>query len=550
MTSRREALKLVAAGALGVPTIAKASATGSDAAPVSTAFACGPTTPIWRLGIEGQRRADLGDGRYLNPVLAGDYPDPTILRDGDDYYMTHSSFEAAPGLILWHSRDLVNWAMVGSALPNPIAIVFAPELVKHHGRYYIYIPFIPAPWSVALRGRRNSIYVIHADDIRGPWSEPVDLGIEGYIDPGHVVGEDGKRYLFLSGIARVALSDDGLATAGPVERVYDGWRYPDDWATEAYALEGPKLIRRGEWFYIITAVGGTGGPATGHMVIAARSRSVNGPWENCPHNPIVRTTDETEAWWSRGHATAVEGPQGDWYFVYHGYENGFRTLGRQTLLEPFEWTVDGWPRALGGDLSAPRPMPSDISAGPHGIVKSDSFEAPQLSAKWSFYGPAVDESARVTVGNGRLVLKGKGAGIPTCSPLTQTVGDRSYEVTVSVELDGTIEAGLLLFFNDRLFLGMGINGERMISYRGGKVSHWREPAPAASTMHLRIVNQRNVVTFFYSLDGINWVRHGVRAEVSGYHANTIDDLLSLRPALFATGEGSAQFRDFSYRGLG
>lgn len=545
MENRREAMKLALAGALGLPVAAAAADADGSArdAPAS------PTGPAWSRGIEGQRKADLGDGRFLNPVLPGDYPDPTILKDGDDYYMTHSSFDSAPGLILWHSRDLVNWAMIGPALPSPIAVVFAPELVKHQGRFYIYIPFIPAPWSVALRGRRNAIYVIHADDIRGPWSEPVDMGVEGFIDPGHVVGEDGKRYLFLSGIARVLLTDDGLRAAGPVEQVYDGWRYPDDWVTEAYALEGPKLLRRDGWFYIVTAVGGTAGPPTGHMVIVARSRSVNGPWENCPHNPIVRTGDAAEAWWSRGHATAVEGPGGQWHFVYHGYENGYRTLGRQTLLDPFEWTADGWPRALGGDLSSPLPMPSGRSGGPHGFARSDAFDQPQLAPRWSFYGPSANEAARVQVGGGQLVLQGKGRGPQTSSPLTQTVGDRAFEITVQVALEGEGEAGLLLFFNDRLFLGMGITGDRMVSYRGGRPSHWREPAPAAREMHLRIVNERQIVTFFYSLDGQDWTRHGVRSEVSGYNANVIDDLQSLRPALFAAGGGRAVFRDFRYRGL-
>jgi xylan 1,4-beta-xylosidase len=547
MESRRDALKLVLAGTLAAPAIARAAS--PDVEQPAPPSACAQAERVWARGVEGQRKADLGDGRYLNPILAGDHPDPTILKDGDDYYMTHSSFEAAPGLIVWHSRDLVNWTMVGPALPKPISIVFAPDIVKHDGRYFIYIPFIPADWSDALRGRRNAIYVIYADDIRGPWSDPVDLGIEGYIDPGHVVGEDGKRYLFLSGIARVALSDDGLATTGPIEPAYDGWRYPDDWVTEAYALEGPKLIRRGDWFYIITAVGGTAGPATGHMVIAARSRSINGPWENCPRNPIVRSNNETEAWWSRGHATAIEGPQGDWYFVYHGFENGYRTLGRQTLLEPFEWGADGWPRALGGDLSAPLAMPTGRAGGSHGIAKSDDFQSPDLGAKWAFYSPSSDEAARIRVGNGQLALAGKGTGPANCSPLIQTVGDRAYEVTVSVELDGAVEAGLLLFFNDRLFLGMGINGERMVTYGGGKVSHWPEPAPACSTLHLRIVNDRNIVTFYYSADGVDWTRHGVRSEVSGYNCNTVADLLSLRPALFATGEGTARFRDFEYRAL-
>src|SRR3546814_17757621 len=98
---------------------------------------------------------------------------------------------------------------------------------------------------------------------------------------------------------------------------------------------------------MITAVGGTAGPPTGHMVIAARSKSIHGPWENCPANPLVRTRSAVEKWWSRGHATLVEGPAGDWWSVYHGYENGYWTLGRQALLDPVEWTDDGWLRMNG-----------------------------------------------------------------------------------------------------------------------------------------------------------------------------------------------------------
>jgi beta-xylosidase len=200
----------------------------------------------------------------------------------------------------------------------------------------------------------------------------VDLKLPHHIDPGHAVGEDGKRYLFLSGGDRVRLTDDGLATDGPVVHVYDPWRYPEEWDVEAFAPEGPKVMRHGDWFYLTTAVGGTAGPPTGHMVIAARSRSIHGPWEDAPHNPLVRTQSATEKWWSRGHATLVAGPEDTWWMLYHGYENSFWTLGRQTLLDPVEWTADGWPKALGGDLSRPLRKPKGRPV-PHGVALSDDF---------------------------------------------------------------------------------------------------------------------------------------------------------------------------------
>jgi xylan 1,4-beta-xylosidase len=500
-------------------------------------------------GFEGQRRPDRGDGTFLNPILAGDHPDPTVLKDGDDYYLTYSSFEASPGLQLWHSRDLVNWTPIGAALERPIATVFAVDLVKHADRYFIYIPFIPAPWAPEF-GDVPRICVISAPSITGPWSEPVDLGVTGHIDPGHVVGEDGTRYLFLNGVSRVRLTDDGLATDGPVEHVYDGWRYPDDWVVEAYALEGPKLYRRGEFFYLVTAVGGTSGPPTGHMVTVARSRSVHGPWEDDPGNPVVRTWSATEGWWSRGHATLVDGPAGNTWLIYHGYENGYRTLGRQILLEPVDWTDDDWFRAAGGDLSEPLPVPVGLDRQCHGRPLSDRFDGTALGSQWAFHAPGPAEHGRVTLDGSSLRLAAKGTGPADSSPLCVLAGDHAYEVTVTIEpLGEGAQGGLLLFFNDVLFLGMGYDGQTMTTYSGGRRSHWREPAPVAPALHLRLVSDRHIVTLTYGTDGVTWTRHGLRFEASGYHANTAGDLLSLRPALFAAGDGSVAFRNFRYRAL-
>jgi xylan 1,4-beta-xylosidase len=503
-------------------------------------------------GLDNQRIADLGDGTFLNPIFAGDHPDPAILRDGDDYYMTFSSFEAFPGLTIWHSRDLLNWTPVGTALDKPIGNVFAVDMCKHEGRYFIYIPVIPTAMSPFPAGAAQ-IYVIHSEDMRGPWSQPTPVGISGYIDPGHIVGEDGERYLFLSGVSVVRLSDDGLTVDGPIEHAYDGWRYPDDWVTEAYALEGPKLVKRGDWFYLTTAVGGTSGPPTGHMVTVARSRSVHGPWEDSPANPLIRTWDAKERWWNRGHATLFEGPGGKWWAVYHAYENSFVTLGRQTLLQPIEWDEDGWPVASGGDLSQPLMAPvlggSPSGTAKHGIALSDDFSQPRFGTQWTFFSPSKEEYTRASFEDG-LVLRASGTSPADSAPLTCIVGDLAYEVSVEVELAGEVQAGLLLFYSHRLYCGMGHDGSNMTTYRAGRDLHyWREPAPQTQILHLRLVNDRNIVTQYYSTDGITWSRHSLRFEVSGYNTNTADELLSLRPALFAVGDGTARFRNFRYTAL-
>ena len=486
---------------------------------------------------------------FTNPILPGDRPDPAVIKVGDEYWMTYSSFEAAPGLLLHRSRDLVNWTYVTSALPNPVGNTFAVDIAEHDGRFFIYIPFIPTPWSTLTDA---SIYVIHADAMSGPWSEPIDLGIRGVIDPGHVLGEDGRRYLFTSGVRRIQLADDGLSTVGELEKVYDGWRYPDEWITEGYSLEGPKLFWRNEWVYLVSAVGGTGGPPTGHMVIVARSRSVHGPWENHPRNPIARTLDAAEAWWSRGHATLVPGPAGTpqdrWWMVSHGYENGYRTLGRQILLEPIRWGEDDWPEAAVRNIGGPLEAPVGAAAQTPQPDVEDDFSQLELGSRWTFHAPGADEAERVRIEDG-LVLRGKGASPADTSPLAMLTGDHAYEIEVDVEVEPGVEAGVLLFFNNRLFCGMGIDGARMLSYSGGIRTHWREPAPATDRITLRIRNDEHIVTGWYRVPGGEWTRHGIRYETSGYHVNTAGDLLSLRPALYSTGTGDARFRDFRYRAL-
>lgn len=534
-TSRRSAFKMMLAGAAAAPFSLRPAVAGE-------CMEADHRSATWARGIENQRKADLGDGTYRNPIVSGDHPDPTILKDGRDYYMTFSPFFASPGLVIWHSTDLVNWAPIGTALSKPLGTVWAVDLCKHDGRYFIYMPANP--------GSGWSIYVIWADRIEGPWSEPVDLRIGDCIDPGHVVGEDGKRYLFVNGIRRIRLADDGLSTDGVLEPAYKPWRYPDDWVVENFAPEGPKLLRRGEWFYLIMAVGGTAGPPTGHMVIAARSRSVHGPWEHCPHNPLVRTISAEEPWWSRGHASLVEGPAGDWWMVYHGYENGFRTLGRQTLLEPMVWTDDGWFRTTGGDLSKPLAKPRGGKTSPAGRALSDDFRHDRLGVQWCLENPTPDDLHRISYEANGLRITGKGHSPSDSPPLVCLIGDRSYVAEITLELAGRAEGGLLLHYNPAAFVGIGFSPDEMKTFEYAQEQSWMRAPMRSSRVRIRLTNDQNVVTFHYSHDdGKSWVLHGLRMEVSGIHHNVFGGFLSLRLGIYSANEGSIVLRDFTYRAL-
>lgn len=519
------------------------AATLGSAAAATPALAQGKAqspAPDWKRGFDNQRIPDLGDGRFLNPLMAGDHPDPTILKDGKDYYMTFSTFDSYPGLVIWHSRDLINWQPVGAALTKNIGSVWAPELCKHNGRYFLYVP---------TKGP-NTSWVIWADKIEGPWSEPVDLKLPNHIDPGHAVGEDGSRWLFLSGGDRVRLSDDGLSRISEPEHVYDPWRYPKDWIVEGFAPEGPKITRHKGWFYMITAVGGTAGPPTGHMVIAARSKSIHGPWENCPANPLVRTTSLQEKWWSRGHATLVEGPAGDWWSVYHGYENGYWTLGRQALLDPIEWTDDGWFRMKGGDLSQPLPKPKGgTRSGPHGMKLSDDFSTLDIGPKWNFFRPAPDERSRARVANNTLHLDARGTAPSSSSPLLLIAGDPAYRFECDIEIAPGGTAGLILFYDDKLYCGLGFDEKRFVTHQYG-IERGRPANPHGRKLRMRVTNDRHIVTYDTSDDGgKTWHRFDRGMEVSGYHHNVRGGFLMLRPGLYSAGAGTAKFANFTFEAL-
>jgi len=498
--------------------------------------------------IEGQRRADRGNGTFLNPILSGDRPDPSVLKDGDDYYLTCSSFESYPGLLIWHSRDLVNWQPRQCALEKPVGSVWAPELILHKGRFFIYF----ATKRTLNPLSKTTIWVVYSDHIDGPWSDPIDLGMDKHIDPGHAVDETGRRYLFLSGGDRVSLADDGLSTNGPIEHVFDPWRYPDDWIVEGFSPEGPKVFSRDGYYYLILAIGGTAGPPTGHMVIAARSRSLHGPWEHHPQNPLVRTQSAKEQWWSRGHATVLQGPKGDWWGIYHGYEKDFWTLGRQALLDPVTWDDKGWFHFKGGDLSKPLQSPLKVAKShsltnpsPHGMAISDRFHKSRMGRPWVFLNPGADEVKRLDFTSEGLVMRASGEVPSQSSVLTCVVGDRGYECTVQITTEPGVRAGLILIYDQKLYAGLGYDHERFITHQYG-IERGRPSHAYGNSLYIRLRNDHHIVSLFTSKDGLDWKRFDRGMEVSGYHHNVRGGFMMLRPGLYACGQGKALFSNFIY----
>lgn len=459
-------------------------------------------------------------------ILPGDYPDPTIVRDGKDYYMTHSPFYYMPGFLIWHSQDLVNWQPVSRVVPEYKGSAYAPELVKHNGRFYLYFP------------SDGTNYVVWAEDIKGPWSKPVDLKVGG-IDPGHVVGEDGKRYLYVNDGRMIQLSDDGLSTVGELKKVYNGWEFPKHWETEGMWLESPKFVKRGEYYYQVSAQGGTAGPPTSHMVVVARSKSVHGPWENSPYNPLVHTYSANDNWWSKGHGTLTDDVNGNWWIIYHAYANGYHTLGRQTLLEPVEWTADGWYRAAS---SAPPVVPEKNIK--HGLTLSDDFSKPGPGLQWTFWKEYAPEA--VVLKNSTLQLAAKGSTPADARKLLTTVTHKTYETRVEISLEKENKAGLILFYDEKAYAGIVSDEKKFTVYKNAETS-FDLPNTLGKQFFLKIRNRGNTCTFQGSKDGKNWIVLAENVDVSAMHHNNYKGFYALRIALVSAGSGKAGFRNFRYK---
>lgn len=474
---------------------------------------------------------------YINPILSGDYPDPTVVRVGNDYYMTHSSFHRMPGLTVLHSKDLLHWEPISFALSQHLGSVWAPDICYYQGKFYIY-------FTVSQGNDDFSTYVVTATHPDGPWSTPVNLNVGNWIDPCHAVDNvTGQRWMFLSGGHRIRLSSDGLSTVGKLEKVYDGWEYPDDWITEGKALEGPKIQRIGKFYYWLNAQGGTAGAPTSHMIIVARSLSLEGPWENAPNNPIVHTYSGDEKWWSKGHGSLIDTPDGQWYVVYHAYEKGFLNNGRQTLMEPIRINDSGWIEAPVGDkIDLPLPSPVQIQKFPI----SNRLNEFRIGLEWKFYDNY--HPNRFIKTNDCLIMKGQGNDLGASAPLLFTTGVHKYEIAVKIILDEQATAGLTLFYNKSFFVGLGCDTDAVYRWRRGKKRKMHNHQ-GKQTLWLKLRMDHNIVSGSYSLDGKHWIKENIGMEVSGYNHNTLDEFQSLMPGIFVYGTGKASFSSFSYKEL-
>lgn len=354
------------------------------------------------MGVCDERTPFLGkeitmEHKIQNPIISGFYPDPSICRVGDDYYIVCSSFELCPGLPIFHSRDLANWEQISYAITEENGLhvekngntggLMAPTLRYHDGTYYII--------NTNFCDKGN--YIITAKDPVGPWSEPHFLDDVPGIDASIFFDDDGQCYIMGTG----NVWDNG---AGNMERGI--WLAPYDIGQfkvtgEPVCIfnsalrvgaspESPHLYHIGEYYYLVIAEGGT---EHYHAVMVARSRELFGFYEGCPANPVLthRHLGFSAPITNIGHADLVELPDGSWYAVMLGsrlIDGKAKNLGRETFICPVIWER-GWPvfAPETGKVEREYPAPSCLTWTP---VKEEAmfedFDEEQLDLSWSWIG--------------------------------------------------------------------------------------------------------------------------------------------------------------------
>ncbi|MFJ7344369.1 glycoside hydrolase family 43 protein [Streptomyces sp. NPDC101110] len=366
----------------------------------------------------------LQQAAVTNPVIPGFHPDPSVCRVGDDYYVVCSSFEYFPGIPVFHSRDLVHWTQIGNALDRPGQLrlppdmassggVYAPTLRHHDGRFWLIVTNV-AP------GEGNLLFT--ATDPAGPWSEPVRLPGVGGIDPDLAWDEDGTCWCTVAGVSQVCIDPSTGETLGEPQPLWSG-------SPGAMAPEAPHLYRIGTYWYLLIAEGGT---ERGHGVSIARGASPSGPFEPCPHNPVLTHRGTDRPVQNTGHADLVQAPDGSWWMVLlavrpRGGTPGWHVLGRETFLAPVEW-VDGWP--VVGEV------PTELTAPGWPLVPApvetarDDFDLGGLRPQWISVRDRPVEYCTTEERSGWLTLRARGGSLD--EPDAVFVGRRQQHLTCEV----------------------------------------------------------------------------------------------------------------------
>lgn len=467
--------------------------------------------------VDNRPNSSVIDDGHTSPVLAGNYPDPSVIRVGQEYWATATSSGWAPLFPIMHSRDLVNWQIVGSVFQQRPSWsdgnYWAPEITRYRGRYYVYYVGrkIGGPRCVAVATARRPI---------GPYKDHGPLVCQklGSIDPMAVTDENGWRYLVWkrggntrnlpTAIWAQRLSRDGLRLIGPRTELI---RNDAPW--EAKVVEGPFILRRDGWFYMFYSGDDCCSIQCNYALGVARAPYLLGPWEKNPANPILKGN---EMWKCPGHGSIVADASGRDYLLYHAYQQNAPYIGRQALLAEVKWGANQWPTidaiVPSGLTLASRETPDHHTD--HSFV--DDFTSQRLRPGWQWPQANQPSTRMEQARRGWLALS------PTNSRAHDVIGAvvarattvGNYVATTAMNTrrmkQGTL-AGLAAYGDNANALGIAVGGGKVIVWRREKNDHKTiaiANAPRSPLVHLRMTATDGRRFRFAVGNGRNWKEVG------------------------------------------
>ncbi|RXJ00621.1 glycoside hydrolase family 43 protein [Anaerobacillus alkaliphilus] len=512
---------------------------------------------------------------FQNPILPGFYPDPSICRVAEDYYLVTSSFAYFPGVPIFHSRDLVNWQQIGHVLDRPSQLpldgqgvsrgIFAPTIRFHNGVYYM----------ITTNVGEGGNFVVTATNPAGPWSDPYYLDAPG-IDPSLFFDDDGKAYYHgtrpapegekYSGNWEVWLQEFDLETMTLVGEAIGLWRGA---LRDVIWPEGPHIYKIDGYYYLMISEAGTGHH---HAVSIARSEAITGPYVGNPGNPIMthRHLGKDYPIVNVGHFDLVETQNGEWWAIglasriYGGY---YRNLGRETFLLPVKWE-DGWPIMSPGtgklDMSYPIPQLPETKSSIRPAC--EHFDEDKLDFSWNFLRTPREEFFSLSERPGYLRLKLRPEAI-TDLAVPSFVGRRQQHINFAastymefIPTNVGEAAGIVLLQNDQynfqfIYTNNGdSNVIRLVKYEDGKEEVLKEVSVNASALYLKVEAYGQDYSFYYGVTSKDYQLFIGNVDGRILSTDVAGGFVGTELGLYASANGkssttTADFDWFEYLGL-
>lgn len=456
---------------------------------------------------------------YQNPIVRGFFPDPSVVRVGEDYYMVNSSFQYFPAIPIHHSKDLVHWEPIGHVITENDALdlrntsdshgIWAPDISYFNGEFYVFATLRLNDPPENKTGRLRQTLVMKSKNPEGPYTKPIVLDLD-YIDPSHFIDDDGTHYCVTApGITLTKLTDDCSAIAEPTVNVWPG--------TGLRCSEGPHILKKDGWYYAIVAEGGTG---FGHQISVGRAKSVMGPYEPSPYNPVLKQTNPNAEIQRSGHGDLVQTQNGDWWVTYlcgRRNEGNYTTVGRETGLDKVTWTEDGWFKVNDGNGPSAENQAPDLPWTPYEDNNFDDFDSEKLSFKWEFLRNPNLDKVSLTKNKGYLTIESGEFDLcerNSYNTVLRRETELSYSFKTKMEFEPTVngqQAGITCIYGVANYIKCYMTYEdglkiRVLENRNtdknilGEIS--LDESVKTVYLKIRVINQTR--EFFYSFDNENW----------------------------------------------